>query len=361
MNPGADSILYTTELFVKILLLSLSIFSHNGKDGGNILLIKLPKKHVIPECLVTPESVYMNRRKFLKSMGIMGIGGWSLLSGCFGNSSEAGEQLTNVSETIPKAGGIYPVQRNLQYKLDRPVTNEIVAASYNNYYEFTTDKDRVWRLAHQFETRPWQIEVTGEVETPQKYDIDELIKKMPLEERVYRFRCVEAWSMVVPWTGFPLSALIKEVQPTAKAKYVRLVSFHRPERAAGQKNQPWYPWPYYEGLTMEEAMNELTLMVTGIYGHELPKQHGAPLRLATPWKYGFKSIKGIVKIEFTSEQPKTFWNDLAPDEYGFAANVDPKVPHPRWSQATERVIDTGERIPTLPYNGYGEYVANLYG
>jgi sulfoxide reductase catalytic subunit YedY len=139
------------------------------------------------------------------------------------------------------------------------------------------------------------------------------------------------------------------------------VSFHRPERAAGQKNQPWYPWPYYEGLTMEEAMNELTLMVTGIYGHELPKQHGAPLRLATPWKYGFKSIKGIVKIEFTSEQPKTFWNDLAPDEYGFAANVDPKVPHPRWSQATERVIDTGERIPTLPYNGYGEYVANLYG
>jgi sulfoxide reductase catalytic subunit YedY len=140
-----------------------------------------------------------------------------------------------------------------------------------------------------------------------------------------------------------------------------MLSFLRPEQAPGQKKQPWYPWPYYEGLTMEEAMNELTLMVTGIYGHELPKQHGAPLRLATPWKYGFKSIKGIVKIEFTREQPKTFWNDLAPNEYGFAANVNPNVPHPRWSQATERVIDTGERIPTLMYNGYGEYVANLYG
>lgn len=324
------------------------------------MLIKSPKIYEIPERLVTPENVYMNRRKFLKSMGIMGIGAWSLLNGCFGSSSEAGEQLQGVGDTIPKAGGVYPVARNTKYVLERPLTNELIAASYNNYYEFTTDKDRVWRLAHTFETRPWQVEISGEVAKKKTYDIDELIKKMPLEERIYRHRCVEAWSMVVPWAGFPLSALIKEAQPTSHARYLRMVSFYRPEQAVGQRTQTWYPWPYYEGLTMQEAMNELTLMVTGVYGHELPKQHGAPLRLATPWKYGFKSIKGIVKIEFIRQQPKTFWNDLAPDEYDFAANVNPGVPHPRWSQATERVIDTGERIPTLLYNGYGEYVANLY-
>lgn len=324
------------------------------------MLIKSPKPWEIPENLITPESVYLNRRQFLKSAGVLGIGAWALLSGCLSECLAAGDEVKEVSETIPKSSAPYPLTRNLNYKVDRPITRELVAASYNNYYEFTTDKDRVWKLAHQFETHPWKIEIGGEVHKPKTFDIDELIKKMPLEERAYRHRCVEAWSMVVPWSGFPLSALIKEVEPTANAKYVRMVSFLRPSQAPGQKNQPWYPWPYYEGLTIEEAMNELTLMVTGIYGHELPKQHGAPLRLATPWKYGFKSIKAIVKIEFTKKQPKTFWNDQAPAEYDFAANVNPAVPHPRWSQATEQVIDTGERIPTRLYNGYGEYVAQLY-
>lgn len=323
------------------------------------MLIKLPQISQLPERLVTPEAVYMNRRKFLKSLGTLGIGAWALVNGCFDNTS-AGEQWTDVSQSIPKPGGVYPLARNAKYTVDRPLTNEIIAASYNNYYEFTTDKERVWKLAERFATRPWQVEVAGEVANPKTYDIDELIKKMPLEERVYRHRCVEAWSMIVPWSGFPLSALIKEVEPTSHAKYLRMLSFYRPAQAAGQKTQTWYPWPYYEGLTMAEAMNELTLMVTGVYGHELPKQHGAPLRLATPWKYGFKSIKGIVRIEFTREQPKTFWNDLAPDEYDFRANVNPKVPHPRWSQARERLIDTGELIPTLLYNGYGEYVAGMY-
>jgi len=324
------------------------------------MLIKSPKIHEIPERLVTPESVYMNRRKFLKSMGVMGLGAWSLLNGCFDNTSEAGQQLKDVSDTIPKASGIYPVARNPKFTVDRPITNELIAATYNNYYEFTSTKDEVWKLAYRFETRPWEVEISGEVANKKVYDIDELIKMMPLEERVYRHRCVEAWSMVVPWTGFPLSALIKEVEPTSNAKYVRMVSFYRPSEALGQKTQTWYPWPYYEGLTMDEAMSDLTLMVTGVYGHDLPKQHGAPLRLATPWKYGFKSIKAIVKIEFTRKQPKTFWNDLAPDEYDFNANVNPNKPHPRWSQATERVIDTGERIPTLLYNGYGDSVAGLY-
>lgn len=324
------------------------------------MLIKLHQSGQLPERLVTPEAVYMNRRKFLKSLGTLGIGAWALVNGCFDNRSEAGEPWKEVSQSIPKPGGVYPVARNPQYTVGRPLTNEVIAASYNNYYEFTTDKERVWKLAERFETRPWQVEVVGEVAKPKTYDIDELIKRMPLEERVYRHRCVEAWSMIVPWSGFPLSALIKEVEPTSHAKYVRMLSFYRPSQAVGQKTQPWYSWPYYEGLTMAEAMNELTLMVTGVYGHELPKQHGAPLRLAVPWKYGFKSIKGIVRIEFTRQQPKTFWSDVAPDEYDFPANVNPNVPHPRWSQATERLIDTGERIPTLLYNGYGEYVAGMY-
>jgi len=282
--------------------------------------------------------------------------------GCLNHSPEAGAQDTSgeVRRSIPSPNAPYPVARNSKYTVDRPVTTEEIAASYNNFYEFTTDKDKVWRLAEKFETRPWEIEVTGHVHKERTFDIDDLIKLFPLEERVYRFRCVEAWSMTVPWVGFLFKKFIDEVQPTSNAKYVRMVTFLRPEQAIGQKTQSWYPWPYYEGLTMAEATNELTMMVTGIYGHALPTQHGAPIRCITPWKYGYKSIKSIVKIEFVSEQPKTFWNDLAPNEYGFFSNVNPKVPHPRWSQATERVIDTGKRIPTLPYNGYGEFVANLY-
>ena len=322
-------------------------------------LIKIPKGWEIKENRITPEEVYLNRRQFMKSMGIFSLGAWALLNGGLTGTSEAAAQATDVKATIPPQQPPYPVTRNTRYPVDRPITDELVAASYNNYYEFTTNKNGVWRLAQQLDISPWQIEVSGEVHHPKTYDFDDLLKQMPLEERVYRHRCVEAWSMVVPWSGFPFKALIDAVQPTSNARYVRLVSFHRPTQAPGQKS-PWYNWPYYEGLTLAEASNELAFLVTGIYGHALPKQHGAPLRLATPWKYGFKSIKGIVKIEFLRKQPPTFWHDAVPSEYGFTANVNPNVPHPRWSQARERVIDTGERIPTKLYNGYGEFVAGLY-
>ncbi len=322
--------------------------------------IRIPKGWEIPERLATPEAVYINRRKFLKAMGFAGAG---LVLGCAGDpravGKEAGEE---AAAQIPEGpAGIYPVERNPAYTLDRPLTDEKVAGRYNNFYEFTEVKDRVWRLVDRFKTRPWEVEVTGLVEKPKVYDVDDLLRRMPLEERLYRFRCVEAWAMAVPWTGFPFKALIDEVQPKASAKYVRMVTFLRPDQAPGQKRQHWYPWPYYEGLTLEEATNELVLLTTGIYGHALPKQHGAPIRLIVPWKYGYKSIKSIVSIEFTKRRPPTFWNDVAPREYGFLSNVNPEVPHPRWSQASERLIDTGERVPTQAYNGYGDYVGHLYG
>jgi sulfoxide reductase catalytic subunit YedY len=324
------------------------------------MLIKSPKGWQLSERLAAPESVYFNRRDFLKKMGFTGLGVWGLLAGCYNNTSGAQDGPKSIRDTLPVPTGKYPYGRNTKYAVDRPMTVEEVAASYNNFYEFTTTKEDVWKMAWRLKTEPWKVEVGGEVHKPKTFDVDELIKIMPLEERVYRFRCVEAWSMTVPWTGFPVKALIDHVQPTSKAKYLRMLTFLNKKQAPGQR-QPWYPWPYYEGLSMAEATNELAMFVTGIYGHTLPKQHGAPIRLITPWKYGFKSIKSIVKIEFVEKQPKTFWNDLAPTEYDFNANVNPQVPHPRWSQATERVIPGGERVPTLKYNGYGEYVAHLYG
>ena len=198
------------------------------------------------------------------------------------------------------------------------------------------------------------------VSRPRVYDVDELIRLMPLEERIYRFRCVEPWSMVVPWTGFSMGALLDAVEPLADAKFVQMTSFLSPTVAPGQWDNPGMPWPYSETLALEEAGNELTMLATGIYGHALPVQHGAPLRLVVPWKYGFKSIKSIVRIEFVDQLPATFWNTLVPNEYGFSANVDPTVPHPRWLQDIEEPIGTGEKRPTLPYNGYGEFVQHLY-
>ena len=254
---------------------------------------------------------------------------------------------------------LYPATRNLQFKLDRPMTTEIYAASYNNFYEFSTFKSGVYKNSAALKTHPWTMAIDGLVERPLILDIAALMKSMPIEERLYRFRCVEAWAMAVPWTGFALRHLITLARPLSSAKYVRFETFFDPKIAPNQS--PSYgPWPYNEGLTMAEALNELTLIATGIYGHPLPKQHGAPLRLVVPWKYGFKSIKSIVKIEFVAKQPKTFWHSNRPYEYGFSANVDPSVAHPRWSQATEKMIDTGERYATLPYNGYGEWVAELY-
>jgi sulfoxide reductase catalytic subunit YedY len=238
------------------------------------------------------------------------------------------------------------------------LTKEEVAAEYNNFYEFGSKKTIAW-LAQRLKIRPWQVKVEGLVHKPTTFDIDALIRAMPLEERLYRFRCVEAWAMAVPWTGFPLSALIQKVAPKSDAKYVKLTTFMDRSVALGQL-QVWYPWPYVEALTMKEAVNDLTLLATGIYGHPLPKQHGAPLRLVVPWKYGFKNIKSIVSIAFTRERPKTFWETVGPSEYGFWANINPGVAHPRWSQAEERMLGTDEKRPTKLFNGYGDWVASLY-
>lgn len=301
----------------------------------------------LPEKLATPESVYRNRRRFLKELGFTGAG--VLLA--------AGK--VNAAETPTKKG--YPYPRNPEFKGDGlRITDEEYATGYNNFYEFTTSKTRVKRLTDRFVISPWDLEITGLVEKPLKTTVDELVASMPLEERVYRFRCVEAWSMIVPWTGFPLSKLIEKVQPRSEAKFVKFTTFHRPDQAPGFAEQPNYPWPYTEGLRMDEAMNPLTLVTTGMYGKPLPKQNGAPIRIVVPWKYGYKSIKSVVKIEFVAQQPKTLWESLAPDEYPFESNVNPKVDHPRWSQKTERIIDTGNRMNTQLYNGYGNYVAKLY-
>jgi methionine sulfoxide reductase catalytic subunit len=306
---------------------------------------------------VTPESVYWNRRQVLKAFGMLGLGAASgLLAGC--DLFPTGDPLVTGLQAHPPAADRYPAPRNDRFVLDRPLTPERVAASYNNFYEFSSGK-QLWHRAARLGTHPWQVEITGLVPKSRLIDVDALVRQMPLEERHYRFRCVEAWAMAVPWTGFPMRALIRLADPLSAARYVRFTTFLRPEEASGQQYRD-YPWPYTEGLTMAEAMNELTLLVTGIYGHPLPKQHGAPLRLIAPWKYGFKSIKSMVRIEFTAERPATFWNTLVPREYDFWANVNPDVPHPRWSQARERMIDTGEYRPTLLYNGYGEWVAHLY-
>ena len=235
-----------------------------------------------------------------------------------------------------------------------------MAARYNNFYEFSSAKDDVWKGVRNFRIQPWSLRVDGLVARPATFDVGELVRRMPLEERVYRFRCVEAWAMVVPWTGFPLRALLERVEPRAGARYVRFESFDRPSEAPARRLRPWLPWPYTEGLTLAEATNELTFVATGAYGHPLPKQHGAPLRIVIPWKYGFKGPKSIVRITLTDERPATFWNTIAPDEYGFVSNIEPDVPHPRWSQKTERMLGTGERRPTLLYGGYGEWVAHLY-
>jgi sulfoxide reductase catalytic subunit YedY len=308
---------------------------------------------------VTPERVYEGRRVFLRRLGILGLGAAGLAWGCRSYRSErGGVGPTAAAGPAPGGDDLYPARRNADYAVDRPLTDQATAARYNNFYEFTDQKD-VWRYVERFRTRPWEVEVLGLCEKPCTFDLDDLARLFPLEERVYRHRCVEAWSMVVPWTGFPLRSLLDHVRPLSAARHVRMLTFLRPEEAPGQERMTWYPWPYYEGLTMEEARSELALLVTGIYGHALPVQHGAPVRLVTPWKYGFKSIKSIVLIDLVEAQPKTFWSD-ASDEYDFWANVNPNVPHPRWSQATERVIDTSDRIPTLLFNGYAAQVGHLY-
>lgn len=321
----------------------------------------------LPERWVTPESVFRNRRQFLKQMGFLGAGFLAApLAGCSKAETETSATPARTN-TVPIAAAEpsrypkkYPAPRNAEFNPNWPLSDEKVVGSYNNFYEFSTNKGAVRTLVGNFVTAPWPIEITGLVEKPIIIDAHELVGEMTLEERVYRLRCVEAWAAIVPWTGFPLSKLIEKARPRSEAKFVRFETFNRPEQAPGMREYAVYPWPYSEGLRMDEALNALTFVATGMYGAPLPKQDGAPIRIVVPWKYGYKSIKSLVKIEFVAQQPKTFWETLAPDEYPFESNVNPNVPHPRWSQATERMVDTGDRAKTQLYNGYGKYVATLY-
>jgi sulfoxide reductase catalytic subunit YedY len=308
---------------------------------------------------ITSEPAFLRRREFLRQLGFAGAGVAALGAGCSASEpAEAGASGPGWAAAASVRKG-YPARRVPEFDPKWRLTDEQIAARYNNFYEFTTVKDRVHRLVDRFVIEPWKVEIGGLVENPLTADARELEEMIGLEERVYRFRCVEAWAMIVPWTGFPLKRLLDKVAPKPEARFVRFETFFRPDQAQGQRD-PSYPWPYTEGLRLDEAMHPLTLLATGIYGKPLPKQHGAPIRLVVPWKYGFKSIKSIVKIELVAKQPATLWETLAPNEYPFESNVDPAVPHPRWSQATERMIDTGERVKTQPYNGYGALVASLY-
>ena len=302
---------------------------------------------------VTPESVYLNRRQFMKGLAAFGVGALLAACGDVGEPTPPQEPAQADPET-PAA-----VSAGLTDELGDPANTYEEIVNYINYYEFTTLKQGVAEMAQNFTTAPWQVEVYGLVNKPKTFAIEDLLTMFPQEERIYRMRCVEGWSMVIPWLGFPLAALLKEVEPQAQAHYVRFESVLRPEEMPGQKIKA-YPWPYQEGLRLDEAMHDLTILATGLYGKPMPPQNGAPLRLVVPWKYGFKSIKGIVKIELVEQEPATLWSTIQPEEYGFYANVNPEVDHPRWSQATERRIGELKRRKTLMFNGYAEEVASLY-
>jgi sulfoxide reductase catalytic subunit YedY len=311
----------------------------------------------LPEKAATHERIYLNRRRILAGLG---LGGAILAAPAalrMAPERMRSAQAEPEASTDPWAD-LYPVPHNSAYKLDRPLTEESWATGYNNFYEFGSHK-QIARAAQALQLQPWTVTIDGMVERERTLDADELIRRMPLEERLYRHRCVEAWSMAVPWSGFPLSALVELARPLGSARHLRMETFMDAEMAPGQR-QSWYPWPYIEGLTLAEATNELAFIATGLYGKPMPRQNGAPLRLAVPWKYGFKSVKSVVRFTFTDQRPVTFWEAIQPSEYGFWANVNPEVPHPRWSQATERVLGSDERVPTQLFNGYGEYVAHLY-
>ena len=316
------------------------------------MLIRSRKPWDVIGYKTTDENVYLNRRSLLRAMGIAGAG--------LASASVVGRSFAPLVSSA-RAASItgFPATRNPAFTLDRPVTVEEEATTYTNFYEFGSSKN-IWRKARKLVTDPWIFTIEGLVDNPLQLDASELIARTgPQEERLYRHRCVEAWAMAVPWTGVPMSRLVNLVQPRAEAKYVRLETFFDPSVAIGQR-QSWYPWPYVEGMTIDEAMNEMAFIGTGLYGRAMEKQNGAPLRIVLPWKYGFKSIKSIVKMTFTDQRPVSFWEKLAANEYGFWANVNPDVDHPRWSQATERMLGTGKRVATQLYNGYGEQVAYLY-
>ncbi len=323
---------------------------------------------------VTPESVYLNRRDFLKAIGVLAAG--MALTACSVPNPPSSPTSTvlppaptssNTGQVpepspVPTSTGAFPEPTAVTAvpgDLSNSLTPYDSVIHYNNYYEFSYDKYSVGDMSKDFKTTPWEIQVSGLVQNPKTYSLDDLLKKFAQKETIYRERCVETWSMVVPWTGFSLAELLKEVQPMGSARYIRFETLFSPDQMPGQKDAS-LPWPYNEGLRLDEAMHNLTLLATGLYGKPLPPQDGAPIRLVLPWKYGFKSIKSIVKIELTEKQPATFWNTLAPNEYGFYANVNPAVDHPRWSQKTEQRIGETQRRDTLLFNGYAEEVASLY-
>ncbi len=302
---------------------------------------------------ITPEHLYLSRRKFMQVAAALGVS--AALAAC-GVAPQPAAAPTASGGASPLPAGPTPTVPGDELGSSATPYDDIT--NYNNYYEFSLDKQNVAPLSKDFSTSPWQVQVYGLVDNPKTYTIDDL-KAFGQEQRIYRLRCVEAWSMVIPWIGFPLSKLLDEVKPTSAAKFVRFESVLRPEQMPGQKN-PSFPWPYNEGLRLDEAMNDLAILATGMYGKDLPNQDGAPLRLVVPWKYGFKSIKAIVKIELVDSQPATMWNTISSQEYGFYSNVNPSVPHPRWSQSSERRIGELQRRATLMFNGYEQQVADLY-
>ena len=297
------------------------------------MLIKRPQE--VRESEVTDERLYYDRRKFIKRV------------------TQAGA-VAAIGGSLPWLGA-----REARADSQDELTDYEAVTSYNNFYEFGVDKRDPSENAHTLETRPWTVSVEGEVNKPKVFDIEEILKLFPAEERIYRLRCVEAWSMVIPWLGFPLKDLLTRVEPTSRARYVEFTTLYDPEQMPGQR-RPILPWPYVEGLRMDEAMHPLTILSVGLYGKLLPNQNGSPLRLVVPWKYGFKSIKSIVRIRLVRQQPLATWNEVAPHEYGFFANVNPNVDHPRWSQKRERRIGEFRKRPTLLFNGYAEEVAHLY-
>jgi sulfoxide reductase catalytic subunit YedY len=305
---------------------------------------------------ITPPEVYLNRRNFLRA---------GLAAATAASTGLAYRYLNRPGNAVVetcKLPGLAPAsaaEPGSGFSLDEPLTPLVSVTNYNNFYEFSTSKEAVAAAAEKFVARPWTVTVDGLVHKPRAFDLDEVLRISPAEERIYRMRCVEAWSMVIPWAGFSLSRLLRLVEPMNSAKFVAFESLHDPERMPGQKTRV-LSWPYVEGLRLDEAMHPLTLLASGLYGRELPAQNGAPLRLVVPWKYGFKGIKSIVRITVTGEQPKTTWSSAAADEYGFLANVNPDVPHPRWSQATEQRLGESGRRPTLLFNGYAEQVGHLY-
>ena len=318
------------------------------------MLIKKQTGIEIPSSEITTKHLYLTRRQFVKGLGALAVG--SLVAACRPDppSAQVEPSVAEGSEN-----GSIPTASRTTDELGNSLTSYEDVTNYNNFYEFTTDKEKVAGKAKNFITTPWQVEVGGLVNKPGVYDIDDLRSGFDQQERIYRMRCVEGWSMVIPWNGFPLAELIRQVEPKASAKFVRFETLNDIDQMPGL-NSPWYKWPYVEGLRLDEAMNDLAILATGVYGESLLPQNGAPIRLVVPWKYGLKGIKSIVKIDLVEEMPTSLWMAAAPKEYGFYANVNPDVSHPRWSQATERRIGESGRQPTLKFNGYEEQVAELY-